>query len=141
MSIFNRLKRLTKVYLNDLEEKINIFSDDEDDEFLEWERKLEEEELRKEKEANRRNQRTSGRRPRNYSNNDYYAVLGVSYNATQKEIEHAYKKMAKLYHPDKQPPEKKEWSENKMKTINVAYGVIGNLQKRLEYDREMGYRY
>jgi DnaJ-class molecular chaperone len=64
---------------------------------------------------------------------DYYKILGVSENATQDEIKKAYKKLAVKYHPDKNP-DNRESAEKKFKDISEAYFVLGNDQKRREYD-------
>jgi curved DNA-binding protein len=63
---------------------------------------------------------------------DYYRILGVSQNATQKEIKSAYRKLAQQYHPDKNPGDK--GAEEKFKEINEAYEVLGDKQKRAKYD-------
>ncbi len=64
---------------------------------------------------------------------DYYSILGISKNASQDEIKKAYKKLAKQYHPDlnKNKPE----AEEKFKQVNEAYKVLGNEQKRTQYDQ------
>jgi len=64
---------------------------------------------------------------------NYYNILGVSKNATEKEIKSAFRKLAKQYHPDKNPGNKK--AEDKFKEINEAYEVLGDAQKRAKYDR------
>ncbi|KUH47651.1 DnaJ C-terminal domain-containing protein [Mycoplasmopsis meleagridis] len=66
------------------------------------------------------------------SKKDYYAVLGVSKNATQKEIKEAYRKLAMQYHPDKL---KDGTSDKKMQELNAAYEVLSDPQKRENYDR------
>src|SRR3990167_6141241 len=62
---------------------------------------------------------------------DYYNILGVSKNASQQEIKKAYKDLAKKYHPDisKEPN-----AEEKFKEVQQAYSVLGNEQKRSNYD-------
>jgi curved DNA-binding protein len=65
---------------------------------------------------------------------DYYGILGVSRNAPDGEIKKAYRKMAMQYHPDRNPG-KEEWANEKFKEINEAYGVLGNPQKRKQYDQ------
>jgi curved DNA-binding protein len=64
---------------------------------------------------------------------DYYKVLGVSKNATEKEIKKAYKKLARKYHPDLNPNDKT--AETKFKEINEAHEVLGNAENRKKYDK------
>ncbi|GAB6162747.1 J domain-containing protein [Desulfothermus naphthae] len=63
---------------------------------------------------------------------DYYKILGVSRNATQEEINKAFKKLAKKYHPDFNPNNKE--AEEKFKEINEAYEVLKDPEKRKRYD-------
>lgn len=64
---------------------------------------------------------------------DYYAVLGVEKGATQDEIKKAYRKKALQYHPDRNPGDKE--AEEKFKEAAEAYEVLGDEQKRAQYDR------
>ena len=64
---------------------------------------------------------------------DYYKILGVSRNATKEEIKKAYKKLAKLYHPDLHKGDKEK--EEKFKEINEAYRVLSDDKLRANYDR------
>jgi curved DNA-binding protein len=63
---------------------------------------------------------------------DYYNILGVTKTATQDDIQKAYRKFAKKYHPDKN---KDNGSENKFKEIGEAYDVLKDPEKRAKYDR------
>ncbi len=66
---------------------------------------------------------------REWFDKDYYKVLGLSSSATDKEITRAYRKLAKELHPDTNPG-----SEEKFKEISAAYDVLGDADKRKEYD-------
>jgi molecular chaperone DnaJ len=63
---------------------------------------------------------------------DYYKVLGVAETATDKEIQRAYRRLARQYHPDANPNNAE--AEEKFKEISAAYDVIGDAEKRKEYD-------
>jgi len=65
---------------------------------------------------------------------DYYGVLGIPRNASDGEIKKAYRKLAMQYHPDRNSG-KEEWANEKFKEINEAYGVLGDPQKRKQYDQ------
>jgi DnaJ-class molecular chaperone len=66
---------------------------------------------------------------------DYYATLGVAKAATAKEVKQAYRKLARKFHPDVNPGDKK--AEARFKDINEAYEVLGDPEKRKKYD-ELG---
>ncbi len=63
---------------------------------------------------------------------DYYKVLGVSRSASAEDIKKAFRKLARRYHPDVNPGDKK--SEEKFKEINEAYEVLSDVTKRRKYD-------
>lgn len=61
---------------------------------------------------------------------DYYNILGVDKGASQEDIKRAFRKLAHRHHPDKQGG-----NEKKFKEINEAYQVLGNKEKRAQYDQ------
>lgn len=65
-------------------------------------------------------------------NKDYYAILGVSKDASEQEIKKVYRKIAIQYHPDKNPDNKA--AEEKFKEAAEAYDIVGDQKKRQEYD-------
>ncbi len=64
---------------------------------------------------------------------DYYDVLGVQKGASKDEIKKGYRKLAVLYHPDKNPGDKQ--AEEKFKEATEAYEVLADDQKRQIYDQ------
>lgn len=68
---------------------------------------------------------------------DYYKILGVDKNASQKDIEKAFRKLARKYHPDVNPGDTA--AEEKFKEINEAKEVLSDPEKRREYDEISSY--
>ena len=64
---------------------------------------------------------------------DYYETLGVKQSASQEEIKRAYRRLAKEFHPDRNPDDPS--AEGKFKDVQRAYEVLGKPDKRAQYDR------
>ena len=64
---------------------------------------------------------------------DPYSVLGVDKKAPQEEIKKAYRKLARRYHPDRNPGDTS--AEERFKEVQAAYSVVGDPEKRKEYDQ------
>ena len=67
---------------------------------------------------------------------NYYEILGVERTATLQDIKKAYKKLAKKWHPDLNRDNLKQ-AEEKMKDINVAYGVLSDEVARIDYNKKL----
>ena len=65
-------------------------------------------------------------------NKDYYSILNVDKNSSDEDIKKSYKKLALIYHPDKNNGN--EEATEKFKEISEAYSVLGNKEKRSQYD-------
>ena len=72
------------------------------------------------------------------NNKDLYEILGISRNASENDIKKAYKKLAMIYHPDRQAnksdKEKKE-AEEKFKEVSWAYSILSDPEKKQRYDQ------
>jgi DnaJ-class molecular chaperone len=64
---------------------------------------------------------------------DYYDTLGIKRDASEDEIKKAYRKLARQYHPDRNPGDKQ--AEAKFKEVQVAYDVLSDKKKRAQYDQ------
>jgi len=67
---------------------------------------------------------------------DYYKTLGVEKKATAEEIKKSYRSLARKYHPDRNPDDKQ--AEARFKEISQAYDVLGDPEKRKQYDSGTG---
>lgn len=65
---------------------------------------------------------------------DYYAVLGVADSANQAEIQRAFRRLAKTYHPDRNP-HREEWAKAAFQAVSEAYSILGTADSRQHYDR------
>ena len=70
----------------------------------------------------------------------FYDELGVPRNANAAAIKHAFKEIAKVYHPDKNPPEKQDWAHEQMSRFNFIMETLLNPVTRREYD-ELVHKY
>eukprot|EP00737_Agarophyton_chilense_P003438 gb/GEZJ01004030.1/.p1 GENE.gb/GEZJ01004030.1/~~gb/GEZJ01004030.1/.p1 ORF type:complete len:203 (-),score=35.06 gb/GEZJ01004030.1/:765-1373(-) len=68
-----------------------------------------------------------------HAGRDYYDLLGVPRDASTSVIKKSYRQLAKMYHPDKHPGNKKY--EKKFKDISTAYEVLSDEQQRRRYDQ------
>src|SRR5262252_2711656 len=64
----------------------------------------------------------------------FYDELGVPRDANSAAIKHAFKEIAKVYHPDKNPPEKQIWAHEQMSRFNFICETLLNSATRQEYD-------
>jgi curved DNA-binding protein CbpA len=64
---------------------------------------------------------------------DYYKILGVTAGASAAEIKRAYRRLARLYHPDLNA----EARDEHIKRLNEAYEILSNIQKRMVYDQTL----
>src|SRR5437588_10962434 len=67
---------------------------------------------------------------------DYYKTLGIEKKASAEEIKKAYRKLARKYHPDRNPGDKQ--AGTRFKEISQAYDVLGDPEKRKQYDSSTG---
>ena len=68
---------------------------------------------------------------------DYFKILGISRNATDREIKSAFKKLARRFHPDLNPNDEK--AESEFKEINEAYEVLSDHEKKKSYEQYLNY--
>jgi hypothetical protein len=70
---------------------------------------------------------------------NHYHTLGISPSVDEKDIKRAYRALAKRYHPDRVPLERREWARTRMADINAAYKVLSDPLRRAQYDHESGF--
>ncbi len=68
---------------------------------------------------------------------DYFKILGISRNATDKEIKSAFRKLARKFHPDLHPHD--ERAESEFKEINEAYEILSDEDKKESYEQFLNY--
>ena len=73
---------------------------------------------------------------KDYLEKDYYKALGVAKTAKAPEIKTAYRKLARKYHPDSNQGDAK--AEERFKEISQAHDVLGDPEKRKQYDSGSG---
>ena len=66
---------------------------------------------------------------------DFYKILGVSEDVSEKELTKAYRKLARKYHPDANPDDKS--AEERFKEVSEAYDVLSDPEKRIDYRGEL----
>ena len=69
---------------------------------------------------------------------DYYKILGIIESSSEEEIKKAYRKLAKKYHPDRNPNNKE--AEEMFRKVSEAYEVLGDEKKRKDYDNKRKFR-
>ena len=72
------------------------------------------------------------------SQSNHYETLNIDRNASQAEIKQAYRRLVKLFHPD---VNQKTTDSEKIISINAAYEVLSDAQKRQSYDRQLHYTF
>ena len=68
---------------------------------------------------------------------DYFKILGISRNATDKEIKSAFRKLARQFHPDLHPHD--DEAESEFKEINEAYEILSDVDKKKSYEEYLSY--
>ena len=69
---------------------------------------------------------------------DYFKVLGIKRNATDKEIKSAFRQLARKFHPDLHPHD--DEAESEFKEINEAYEILSDQEKKKSYEKYLSYR-
>src|SRR5512132_125771 len=68
---------------------------------------------------------------------NHYQVMGVKAGASEEEIKKAYKRLARIFHPDLNP-HRKRTAEDRFKRLQEAYSVLSDPVSRQEYDQSIG---
>lgn len=72
---------------------------------------------------------------------DYYGILGLAPGASEEEIRHAFRRLAKLWHPDRYrmaPDDLRQQAERRMRRLTEAYSMLGDAERRADYDAQLG---
>src|SRR5678815_2553991 len=64
----------------------------------------------------------------------FYDELNIERDAKPAEIKHAFKEIAKVFHPEKNPPEKQAWAHEQMSRFNFIFDTLIDSKTRQEYD-------
>ena len=67
---------------------------------------------------------------------DYYAILSVSPKSSPQELRRQYRRLAKIYHPDRNPGEE-EWCAEQLKKVNDAFATLSDPKRKAQYDRDL----
>ena len=73
------------------------------------------------------------------SHQSFYEILKLEPTASLQDIKKSYRRLALLYHPDRNPPEKQEQATVQFRLVNEAYEVLSDPEQRRQYDAELKY--
>ena len=67
---------------------------------------------------------------------DLYEALEVSPRVSLEVLKRAHRALIEKFHPDRHPPERRQWAEERAKDVNHAYGVLSDPEARARYDEQ-----